>query len=110
MPEIPDSAFRLKWTRTWPDGSPDDFIAQIGDDYCRIHGVRGGPQDGRWYYAVGVGGYNAGEGFGDTAREAALAAEEAYFKAGGKAPDLAEVDDDRKAGGGDGANTGDERN
>lgn len=76
----PDPAFRLRWRRTWPDEprSRDDFVAREGKFYCRIYLDNGGPQSGRWYW-MAARDYNLGTGFGDTAREAALSAERAYF-------------------------------
>lgn len=77
---IPDTIFRLRWRRTWPDDarSRDDFVAREEKFYCRIYLDNSGPQSGRWYWTAARD-YNLGTGFADTVREAALAAERAYF-------------------------------
>lgn len=77
----PDTAFRLRWRRTWPDDdrSREDFVAREGKYYCRIYRDAGGPQSGRWYWTAAKE-YCLGTGFADAAREAALAAERAYFE------------------------------
>jgi hypothetical protein len=78
--EIPDSAFRLRWRRTWQDVE-NDFTAQPADgESCRIYIFRGGeaPFLGRWRWIANRDIY-LGSGFADTAREAALEAERTFF-------------------------------
>lgn len=75
---------RLPWRRTWPDGDPDDFTAHDPAHpmmHARIYRSRtAGQVGGQWLWAVGER-TNLGTGTAMTAREAALAAEAAWFAA-----------------------------
>jgi hypothetical protein len=83
-PDGSESRPRLRWRRTWADGAgePDDFTA--GDPehprmHARIYRSRSAvPVGGAWVWAVGEKA-NLGTGVAMTAREAALAAEAAWF-------------------------------
>lgn len=77
---------RLRWRRTWPCWTwpanvDKDYTASIDEPrgYCRVWLVVGGPQGGRWAWSAATW-YDAGTGFEDSAREAALAAEDALFR------------------------------
>ena len=76
---IPNSAYRLRWRRTWPD-QPDDFAARLGDEgFCRVYLFTGGAaQAGKWYWVANRG-TCLGSGFAEMPREAALAAERTLF-------------------------------
>lgn len=74
----PGSPLRLRW-RPASQGQDNDFEARDGRDYCRVHVDPGGPQRGRWWWAAARGDHSHGTGVEDTARDAALAAEAAYF-------------------------------
>lgn len=73
---ILDSAFRLRWRRTWPD--EQDFTARRDDGFCRIYYEAGGPQGGRWFWTASKTTL-LGTGHADTARAAALAAEQVFL-------------------------------
>jgi hypothetical protein len=75
-PQARASAFRLLWRQTWPD-EPDDFTARSGDGFCRMYRVWGGPQNGNWFWTASRT-HQIGTGYGERAREAALAAEAAF--------------------------------
>lgn len=78
---IPDSVFRLRWRRTWPDEprAREDFAAREDKFYCRIYREGVGPQGGRWYLTAAKNN-SLGTGFADSVREAAVAAEQVYFR------------------------------
>lgn len=78
--DIPDSAFRLKWRLTWPDRD-HDFAGYDGETrVCRIYRTMPPSLGERWWWGAGQT-RNLGTGYADSAREAALAAETAYFRA-----------------------------
>lgn len=70
----PDSPYRLRWKRTWPD--EQDFTARLADGFCRIYFEAGGPQGGSWFWTASKT-TQLGSGHADTGRAAALAAERA---------------------------------
>jgi hypothetical protein len=77
----PDSALRLRWRKTWPDAA-DDFVAVLADDEgsCRVYlhtGVQ--VEVGRWHWVANLPHRHLASGYASTAREAALAAEAAFF-------------------------------
>jgi hypothetical protein len=91
MPEHRNTGrpLQLKWQRTWSYGG-DDFTAKHPDcrSYCRIFKVSCGPQRGRWTWAAGANETNAGTGYEETPRAAALAAELALFTQFARAPTM----------------------
>jgi len=74
---VPDSAFRLRWSRTWSDVS-DDYTARKDDAFCRVYHEAGGPQSGRWFWTC-CRTTQLGSGYAGTVREAALNAETALL-------------------------------
>lgn len=77
MMEIPASAFRLRWHRTWPDVH-NDFMASEDAGFCRIYHEEGGPQRGRWFWTCAKT-TQLGSGYEETARQAAMAAESLFL-------------------------------
>ena len=70
---VPDSAFRMRWRRTY-QGAGADFTARAGVGFCRIYHEPGGPNSGRWFWTAAQT-TQLGSGHAETARQAALAAE-----------------------------------